>query len=246
MQHTSLQFSDNADQQEHDIRALFEEGEAFPIKTGTEAGKESGPSHNYDLLQEYADRYNHVLNIGGDSWVAVDKDIIVPRSVVKEDIFLVSNDDMVGHGHNRVMPTISFEHVKPGVGRIHQGSVHYPTQGAQPGDPNHDLNRICAERISKWLAKVAVGADLGFVNGDFNMPDPQTDWALGGNFTSMADELKAWQNSGHGPIDGFCSYDRDGRVTAKRFVVLDDREFKLFSDHFMCRGTWTIRLMEAS
>lgn len=247
MQHTSLQFSDHVDQHEHDVEALFTEGHNFPIKTGTEAGAGRGGMNNRELLMQYADQFNHALNFAGDAWIAVDKAIIVPNSLKKEDVFLVSNDmQEETRGSDRILATMSFDHVKPGVGRIHVGSVHYPTKGAKPGDPNHDMNIICAEKISRWLAKVGAGSDLGFVNGDFNMPDRTLDFALGNNFTSMADELKAWQNTGHGPIDGMCSYDRDGRVHAKHFNVLDDSELKLFTDHFMCRGTWEIWLRKVA
>lgn len=249
MQHTSLQFSDSASQHEHDIKAIFGQGQAFPIKTGTEAGAPAGAdrNNNRELLVEYAHEYHHAINFAGDSWVAVDMSIVVPKSLKKEDVFLVSNDmQQETRGTDRILATISFEHAKPGVGVIHMGAVHYPTKGQRPGDPNHDMNIICAEKISKWLAKVGHGSDLAFVNGDFNMPDRTLDFALGGNFTSMADELKAWQNTGHGPIDGMCSYDRDGRVHAKHFNVLDDSEFKLYTDHFMCRGVWEIYLRKVA
>ena len=247
MQHTSLQFSDHVDQHEHDVKTLFGQGQAFPIKTGTEAGPGPGGTNNKELLVHYAEEYHHAINFAGDSWVAVDHAIITPKSLKKEDVFLVSNDmQQETRGSDRILATMSFEHVKPGVGTIHIGATHYPTKGAKPGDPNHDMNIICAEKISKWLAKVGHGADLAFVNGDFNMPDRTLDFALGGNFTSMADELKAWQSTGHGPIDGMCSYDRDGRVSAKHWNVLDDSELKMFSDHFACRGVWEIWLRKVA
>lgn len=247
MQHSSLQHSDTPRQQEHDVRVLFEHGARFPLKSGTEAGpNKPGENINRGLLLEYADEFDHAINFGGDSWVAVDRKIIVPKSMTKDDVFLVNNDEMETHGYDRIMPVISFEHVKTGVGRIHHGGVHYPTKGATPGSPNYDVNEEVAERIARWLAKVARGSDLGFVSGDFNIQDRFLDFALGHNFTSMADELEDWENTGHGAIDGFCSFDRDGRVKAHRFDVLDDTELRLFTDHFLCRGTWEIRLQEVS
>jgi len=245
MQHTSLQFSDKVAQHKHDVATIFEEGENFPIKTGTEAGPGAGGMNNRALLEEAAKDYHHIINFadGGDSWVAVDREIVVHGSAAKDDVFLVSNDmQQVTRGSNRVLSVISFEHAEPGVGRIHVGAVHYPTKGAKPGDPNHDMNLICAQKTAAWMAKVGHGADLAFVNGDFNMQDRTLDVALGHNFTTMADELKHWQDTGHGAIDGLCSYDRDGRVSAKRFNVLDDKELFLFSDHYMCRGVWEIKL----
>jgi hypothetical protein len=243
MQHTSLQFSDKAAQQTHDVHAIFEEGKDFPIKTGTEAFTGNGRNQNRPLLIEAAKEYGYIINFAGDSWVAVDRDIVSKGSAGKDDIFLISNDtQQVSRGTDRIMPTISFLHTTPGVGRIHVGGVHYPTHGAKPGDPNHAMNVKCAEKIAAWMSRVGKGSDLAFVNGDFNMQDRTLDFALGHNFTSMADELNAWQSTGHGPIDGMCSYDHDGRVKAKRWNVLDDKEFFLFSDHFMCRGVWEITL----
>ena len=142
------------------------------------------------------------------------------------------------------MPTISFDHFNPKVGRLHVGGVHLYTHGRKHGDSNYELNVQATWNIEKWLRNAARGTDLGFVNGDWNIVDRSMDVALGRNFTSMADKLKAWQNTGHGSIDAMCSYDHDGRVQAHHFNVLDDTELKLFTDHFLCHGTWKIRLLE--
>lgn len=245
VQHNSLQFSDSPKQQEHDVQRIFVQGQRWPIKTGTEAGpvdvgKGGGGKNNRALLEEFADRFNHAINFGGDSWVAVDRAIIHPRTLERGDLFLASNDLMESAGSDRIMPWLAFDHIDPRVGRIYQGSVHYPKKGATPGSPNHRVNLMCSTLIGQWLATVAVGKNLGFVNGDFNMNDRVLDVALGRNFTTMADELQRWQNTGHGPIDGLASYDGDGRVSAHRYEVLDDSEFHLFSDHYTCRGTWEI------
>lgn len=243
MQHNSLQFSDTPKQQRFDVNKIFVRGGQFPIKTGTEAGGGTGGMRNREYLEEFAKRYNHVLNFAGDAWVAVNRDIIKRGSLVKDDLFLVSNDEFDGgiHGANRVMPWLGFDHVNGKTGHLSVGSVHYPTKGGAPGSPNFDLNMKIAYLLGEWFEEVAQGTALGFLNGDFNMPDRTADWAgKDGNFTSMADYLRSWQNTGHGPIDGFCSYDHDGRVKAQRFTVLDDKEFKLFSDHFTCRGTWQV------
>lgn len=245
MQHTSLQFKDPAPQQRSDMEKVFKFGKRFPIKTGTEAGDDGpGGNTNRELLEEFCARFNHAINFAADTWVAVDKDIIKPRSMHREDIFLASNDHMLGNGHNRIMATLGFEHVKHGVGRLNVGSVHYPTRGRRPGDPNYFLNQKCAQGCANWMQEVGKGKDLAFVNGDFNMDDRLLDWALGRPFTSIADELKQWKNTGHGPIDGFTSYDKDGRVTADKFRVWSDRRLHLFSDHFYTRGVWDVRLLK--
>lgn len=245
MQCTPLQFTDTSTQQESDIRAIFERSSNFPIKMGTEAGPGPGGMRNRDLLTEYAKEYDHVINFGGDAWIAVDQSIMVRNSVSKEDVFLADNDELATKGADRVMPTISFDHKTPGVGRIHAASVHYPTKGATKGSPNWNVNAKMAKGISDWMVRVASSSDLAFVGGDFNMPDRNTDWSFGRKFTSMADELKAWANTGHGPIDGFCSFNGDRRVSAHKFTVLNDKQFKLHTDHYVCRGVWNIQLTKA-
>lgn len=249
MQHSSLQYSDTPKQQEIDIRDLFERGTGYPIKTGTEAAIDKGsPSMNYENLVKYAREYDHILKVARDNWVAIDRKIVVPASAVKSEVFLVSNDDMIGPGHDRVLAAIEFDHVNPGIGHISVGAIHYATKGRVPGDPNYDINKVSARKLNAWMKKEGAGTNLSFLNGDFNMLDNREnqDWAFGGDFTSMADELKAWENTGHGPIDGFCSYDADGRVKAHRFDVLTDKEFPQHSDHYVCRGVWEIRHLKTA
>lgn len=243
MQHTSLQYSDSPAQQEQDIHDLFEQGKRFPIKTGTEGASDKGSDNmNFPFLKKYAAEYNHAIHIVRDNWVAIDRAIIEPKSLTRGELFLVSNDNMVGHGHDRVLSFMEFDHIEPGVGHLSVGAIHYATKSRKPSDPNWDINRICANKLSAWMIKEGAGKNLAFLNGDFNMSDadPKQDWAFGGPWTSMADELNHHQNTGHGPIDGFTSYDRDGRVKAKSFNVLDDREMFQHSDHFVCRGVWEI------
>lgn len=247
MQASSLQFSDNPGQQKRDISDLFLHGEAYPIKTGTEAGLDAaGRNKNREYLEEFAGKYNHIFHVVRSNWIAIDRDIIKRGSVDKGQVFVVSNDELDGHMQDRVMCTVEFDHVDDRVGRIAQGAAHYPTRGARPGDPNHQANVTYAKKIEEWLRDAAKGSAIGFVNGDFNMNDKKLDWSFGRDFTSMADELKAWQNTGHGPIDGFCSYDRDGRVKAKRFNVMNDSEFFQFSDHYVCRGVWDVRHLKTA
>jgi hypothetical protein len=237
-QHTSLQFSDNSRQQKLDIRDLFTSGEDYPIKTGTEAGVDND---NHQWLQHFANEFNHALHFGRDCWIAVD------RAIIKRDTFrrggqlIAKNQETWGRGHDTFLATVEFDHKDDRIGHISQGSVHYALRGAEPGNVNYEINKRSAQLIYNWMVKSATGPNLAFVNGDFNVQDDKFDWAYGKGFTSMADELKAWQNTGHGPIDGFASYDRDGRVKAESFNVLDDKEMFQFSDHFVCRGVWKIK-----
>lgn len=242
VQHTSLQNpKDSPKQKEYDVQTLFEKSKSFPIKTGTEGGMDPLRS----LLKEAASEYNHAIHFAADTWVAVDRRIIKPKTLVRGDVFVMDNDEMVGRGQDRRMAYLAWEHPDPRVGGLAQSSVHYPTKGQRPGDPNHWINKAYAEDVYAWMRVHGRGHDLAFTNGDFNMPDIKLDWAFGRDFTSMADELDAHQPTGHGPIDGMCSYNRDGRVKAKRFNVLNDRELFMNSDHYVCRGVWEITLLSS-
>ncbi len=238
-QHVSLQFNDTRSQQEHDARQLFLKGQDFPIKTGTEAGTDTT---NYDLLSRFAKEFNHVIHFDRSNWVAIDRKIIKPNSLKLGSVFVVDNARVVGHSYDRGFPTVEFTHTSPGVGRIAQAAVHYPKDGRTPDQPNYDINRMYAKAIYGWMQEASIAKALSFVNGDFNMPDNRSDWSFGTGWTSLADELKAWQNTGSdfGPIDGFASFDSDRRVSAKSFTVLDDSEMFMNTDHFVCRGAWEI------
>jgi hypothetical protein len=239
-QHSSLQYSDPEGQQRHDLKKIFEKGKQFPIKTGTESGSDNA---NYDLVEEFAKKFNHALVRYRANWVAVDRDIIKRNSVRKERIFVVDNSRLSGRGHDRGFPALGFTHVDERMGRIHVAGFHYSTHGRLPHDPNWDTNKMYAEMIEKWMEDSAKGTDIAIGAGDFNMIDKfkRQDWAFGGDFTSMGDELDQYPNTGHGPIDGFVSYDGDRRVKAKRFEALNDNRFKLFTDHYLIRGTWDVR-----
>ena len=239
VQHTSLQFSDTESQQVRDVQKLFATGKDYPIKTGTEGGAET---FSYDALRYVGKEFNHAVHIVRGNWIAVDRAIIEPKSLDRGQEFVVKNDFVVGKMHDRILATVEFDHRNPRIGHIGVGAAHYPTKGRLPSDPNNDINKKYADVIAQWMKETAKGHDLAFVHGDFNMLDNQKrqDWSFGENWTSMADELGAWKNTGHGPIDGFASYDNDGRVKAKYFRVLDDSELKMFTDHFVVRGAWTV------
>lgn len=239
VQHTSLQFSDNKEMQKHDVRQLFKSGRDYPIKTGTEGGPET---HSFDYLHYIGKEFNHAIHVVRGNWIAVDRRIIKKGSLKKDDVFVVRNDKVVGKMHDRVLATVEFDHQDPRMGHIGVGCAHYPTKGREKSDPNNDVNELYAEKIAGWMKETAEGQDIAFVHGDFNMVDsaPRQDWSFGENWTSMADELKAWEDTGHGPIDGFASYDLDGRVKPKKFQVFKDNRIKMYSDHYVVRGEWEI------
>jgi hypothetical protein len=239
-QHSSLQFSDSPKQQEADVAKLFEQGQHYPIKTGTETGRDT---ELFDLVQFYTKKFDHLLCARQGNWVAVDRGIIEKRTARRGHIFVVDNSQLTGKQRDREFPWIQFTHSKPGVGRIAVAGFHYSTKGRHPSDPNHDTNKKYAKEIEEWMKGMSIGTNISLGAGDFNMVDSmkKQDWAFGGGFTSMADELKTYFNTGHGPIDGFVSYDADHRVKAKKLVVLDDDKLHLHTDHFVARGAWSIR-----
>lgn len=240
MQLTPLQYSDKTAQQQRDALMVFEKGKQFPIKFGTESGPETDL---HGFLRRFAQDYDHVIHFARGNWIAVDRSIILPKSFTKGQLFQVDNSELTNSQHDRVSPTFTFTHVDPRVGRVALAGTHYSTKGRTPDQPNHDTNEVIADSIAAWMKQAGSKRAIAFVAGDFNMLDnlESQDWAFGNEFTSIADELKKYQNTGHGPIDGFCSYNRDRRVSAKRFEVLPDSKLGMYSDHFVSRCAWNIK-----
>lgn len=245
-QHSSLQFSDSSRQQRRDVRDLFSQGKDWPIKTGTEAGPDARPNDNRRWVKHYAQKHNHRLVFFRGNWIAVDRAIIVPGTVVAGSVFVADSRIVAGPGHDSGFATIAFDHRDRRIGSLAIAACHYPTKGRRPGDPNHRINRRYAEALGRWAKREGRGAALAFVAGDFNMPwGTRQDVFFNQPITSAPDELGKAQNTGHGPIDGHASYDRDGRVSAKRVNVLTDKEFHQHSDHYVVRTVFNVRARAA-
>lgn len=240
MQLTPLQYSDNKSQQLHDAEKIFDKGKQFPIKFGTESGPET---HLHDALRKFAREFNHSIHFARGNWVAVDRSIIQKGSIKKGQLFLVDNAKLTGRQHDRVSPTFTFTHADPRIGRIALAGLHYSTKGRVEGHPNYEANKSQADQLAAWLRRAGAKSAIAFLAGDFNMLDnlERQDWAFGNEFTSIADELKKYKNTGHGPIDGFCSYNRDRRVSAKYHRVLPDSKLGMYSDHFVSRCAWNVK-----
>lgn len=240
MQLTPLQYSDNSAQQQRDALMVFQKGKQFPIKFGTESGPETDL---HGFLRRFAQDFGHVIHFARGNWIAVDRSIIQKGSFTKGQIFAVDNSQIVGHMHDRVAPTFAFTHIDPRIGRVALAATQYSRHGRTEDEPNNDVNKIIATKAAEWMKQAGSKKAIAFLAGDFNMLDnvKKQDWAFGEEFTSIADELQKYKNTGHGPIDGFCSYNRDRRVTAKRFEVLPDSKLGMFSDHFVSRCAWTVK-----
>lgn len=252
IQVTPLQFSDRGRRAVHDIDTLFEAGKNFPVKILTEVGPET------DLREELQDQLkkrNHRAAFYRSNAVLIDRDIIKQGSWRKGAVFVEDNDNVFGPGHDSGFAWASFIHKTPGVGRISVAGFHYPTKGRYAGDPNHWVNKKYAYALADWAEQHGEGDKIVIGGGDSNMPDGRTNWAFGRQFTTLADELAArakeedrkykYQNTGHSDIDGIWTWNPDGRVEAVSFTVLDDRELRMNSDHFVSRGTIRIRHIDA-
>lgn len=245
VQASALQFGDSREQQRHDVLKIFGMGTDYPIKTGTEAGPET---HYHNFIRYTGKEFNHAVHMVRGNWIAIDREIMKRGSLKRGSVFVAKTSEVYGPGHDNMFATVEFDHVDDRIGHVSVAATHYATKGRLKGDPNYEINKRYAKKLTSWVKEAGAGSDIAFIQGDFNMldSDPKQDWSFGGNWTSMADELKAWKNTGHGPIDGFASYDKDGRVKAKSFDVLNDKEFKLFSDHFIVRGEWEIQHLKSA
>lgn len=240
-QHASLQFSDTPAQQKSDAEKVF--GSGFQILTGTEAGRDNP---NYKITAEAAARHGYRHFNRHSNWISIDRDIIRRGSWEQGEIWVADNDETVGKGHDVTIPWVAFDHVNDRIGRLAVAVVHYPTKGRTKRDPNFDINERAARALGKWGREHGGGRGLAFAAGDFNMPfNRGPDPLFGEPFTSSWNELDRFEGTGHGNIDAILSYDPDARVSAKRVVALDDREWPLFTDHFVVRSIFTIRLLKA-
>ena len=241
VQHCSLQFSDRNRKAKHDIEQAFtyKGAETYPIKTFTEVGPETDlRGHLVDAVKEFGCRAVFFRS----NAVVIDRAIIQPRTWQAGSVFVADTSVVEGPGHDSGFATARFRHVDPTVGRLSVAGSHRPT--GWKDNRNRDIQERYAEAEYNWAMEESEGDHLAIGAGDYNMNDITLDWFLGRRLTSMADELGAHQNTGHGPIDGFWSTDRDARVRALWFNVLDDREMFMHSDHWVCRGAWGIRRLD--
>jgi len=264
--HASLQFSDSPKQQEQDIRDLFERAKTRDVwfVTGTEAGPGAEPTGELLLSMGKAAGY-HVFvpserdkgaGSSTDCWVAVDSERIkkgtwktgyepgIPGSKA-----LYIEQGLPGDGLPRWGPKgivwVSFENGD--IGPVSVGAAHYLTKGRSPkGQPikgvdHYEWNKRLAGEIGDWAREHGKGNALAFYGGDQNIVDRDDDTFFGQPLTSAWDELKKYENTGHGNIDVLASYDGDGRVEAKAIRALDDDEFFQHGDHFVVEAEFAVR-----
>lgn len=235
--HISLQFSDDKDATSEDVHRVFKRARDRSVAwiTGTEAGQEE----TRRALKHAADQFRYHLHIAGDVWVAVDRNLVVNGSWEHGWMKAIDASQGTGTHGDRGICWVSFRTTNH-LGRITVGASHYLTNGAVPGDPNYRLNTDLTRAIGRWGRAHGAGRGKVFYGGDQNIQDREYDTFRGQPFTSLADELRHWETTGHGNIDVLASYDRDGRVRGKYVRSLDDAQFPLHSDHYLVEGGFRV------
>lgn len=268
--HVSLQFSDTDKQHTSDIEKIFDRcvDRKVAWATGTEAGPGSGNT-NEELLRIAREHgykpwvpaeQSNGNGRATDCWLAVRKDLIVGdwktdflRAIPgSQELYEAQglDPDLNPRWGPKGLVTAEFQSI-PELGEVNIGVAHHLTKGNEDGKASvihgvdhYEWNEKLDKTITDWMREVGKGSALAFFSTDRNVSDKSDQVIKLG--TTLADELEKWQNTGHGPIDWMGSYDRDGRVTGHRFNVLDDREFKLHTDHFFLEGTYNVEPLKTS
>jgi len=237
--HCSMQFADSAKQKQADAAKIFGRAKSRGVHwiTGTEAGM----AKSADLrkaLGKAADATDYRFTVQSDVWIAVRKDLILPGTWKRGFIQTLEASTGSQTFSDRGILWAQFDTAE--VGLVSVGCSHYMTNGRKPGDEYYQANTKLTRAIGEWGKVHGKGAQLCFYGGDANIVDRTDDVFRGKPFTTLADELKDWENSGHGSIDIIASYDADRRVKGKYWRVLDDSEFHLNTDHYACEGGFTV------
>jgi GH25 family lysozyme M1 (1,4-beta-N-acetylmuramidase) len=258
--HAPLQFSDSPGEHTRDIGMIFDRCARRGVRIigGTEAGPGAnntseelvriGAGFGYRMWVPSAQRKGPGSST--DCWVGVREDWIV--------------GDFWETGFERLIPGSGELYKAAGVnprgkprwgpkglvwaswdsplGRWTHGEGHMLTKDRGPGKStiggvdHHRWNTEFTRGIAVWGKDKGRGSALVTYGGDQNLNDREVDTFRGGPFTSLADELEKWVNTGHGPIDVLASFNNDGRVEAAYWRALNDRRFPLHVDHFLCEG----------
>lgn len=238
MAHCSMQFSDTTKQMRSDVEKIFDQG--YHIITGTEAGADNPLSR---ILPAHAKKVGFKLHLVRDVWVAVDKRLVTGGWKTGY-VPVIESAEGAGKHTDKGVGWAGFDNQY--LGTITVGVAHLLTRGREPGDVNYRFNKRFGRVWEEWLEQFGKGTDLAFAAADQNIPDRDHDTFFGADLTSSWDELGRYENTGHGNIDVIASYDKDGRVKAKRVRALDDREFHLHTDHFLVESSFDIELLKNS
>lgn len=268
--HVSMEVFDSDEQQRQDVEKILERAvnRRYAWLTGTEAG-DAGAVGKELVLQAPKAGYKPWVPArqvkegeasNTDCWILVRQDLIsgnwgpkyqpvIPGAgALYREAGRENWQNLRPRWAPKGLVTVGFDCDKL-AGRINLGVTHHLTKGRVPGDESvihgvdhFEWNQKLDQAVSRWGREVAQGRALAFFNTDRNASDKRSDPDEIKGFTTLADELRDWQPTGHGDIDWMLSYNKDGRVSALDFTVLDDREFKLFGDHFFCEGVYNVEV----
>lgn len=231
--HASLQFSDTAAQHTQDVETLFSRG--YHIITGTEAGP--GANNTSAELRRLAKEKGYRLRIKGDTWVAVDQDIIKPGSWKSGGLFALNRSSKTtpkppGRWGDKYVTWGQYFDKDLGD-LLSVGSVHYLTNGGAGPKYKTESDKAYAQKEKEWSETTAKDG-YALINGDFNRNDAKFDVFMGiAPFVTAADELKKHPNTGHGPIDAIARRKTDKGVKFTAWRVFTDQQVFLNSDHFL-------------
>jgi hypothetical protein len=233
-----LQHSDARDKQVSDVRKIFTR--ASDRRVHWVSGTEASTNWSRDMLRDIAGDFGYRIAAEGrnDAWIAVRKRFITDGWDVNfQQAFLEPRPRgvLAASWNNEV------------VGRITVLSCHYLRYGRPDAkSPDYEVylreNRRLSRIIGDMAEKYGAGRNMLFYQGDQNIPDNVSDTFMGQPLTSIQDELKKYESTGHGPIDVSASYDRDGRVSADYVRVLDDTELRLFADHYVLEAGFKVKV----
>lgn len=257
--HVSLEVFDNDKQHTEDVEKILERAvnRRYAWLTGTESG---GNTAKELVRVAKANGYRPHVPDGTDCWILVRNDLIsgnfdanlqrvIPGAErLYREANLPNADNLRPRWAPKGLITVGFDCDKL-AGRINVGVTHHLTSGRVDGPDSvihgvdhYDWNQKLDRAVIDWAREVAAGRNLAFFNTDRNLSDRRSGEDEIKGLTTLADELRDWQPSGHGDIDWMMSYDKDGRVTGASFTVLDDREFHLNTDHYFCEGVYNVEV----
>lgn len=250
--HASGQFSDTAAQHKADAIALFETAKKKDVGwlTTTEGGPGAGGSNwtkNF-VAQAKLHGFETTSQAGTDAMIAVNKDLIDGNYKSYVSPIIVPGK---AHDHAAKKVIAASFHNKE-LGNISVMAGHYLTKGrpdAKSPEYRQHLaeNKAFAKAIGEYAAKAGAGKDLVFYGGDQNIVDRINDTFLGQTkFVTAWDELKHYENTGHGNIDVTASWKPDARVKALSCHALNDKRLFMNFDHFVVEAVYRIRVLKAA
>lgn len=243
-QHTPMQFSDTPAEQQADAEQIFKR--ARQAGKAHLSGTETAPGTAvYEAVKAAAKKYGYRLHVARSVWVAIDEQKIKKGTRVQVGYEqVIESHEGTGKHTDRGIVWITYTHAILGT-KVTHGCAHYLTNGRKPGQPNFVLNQRLAAAIGDWARDKGKKGAIVTYAGDQNIVDRTEDTFFGSPLTSLWDELKKYEDTGHGNIDVIATYDGDGRVTATSIDAKTDKEFRLAADHFLLDGAVDVLVLAA-